>query len=218
MLSTDGFMVVPEVVDTRALEQLILEVDRVFEEAGSVNVRNVLKRSSILREFAHGLIESEWLPSGMTPVRGILFNKTQEHNWPVAWHQDLTIALKERVGVEGYDPWSVKEGVVHVQPPVEVLANMLTLRLHLDDADGSNGALRVLPGSHREGVISTEDLKSRSFDDAVDVDCNAGDALLMSPLLLHSSRRSRKEGNRRVLHIEYADPELLDRRLQWYVA
>ena len=48
------------------------------------------------------------------------------------WHQDLSIAVKERHEVAGFGPWSVKEGVP-VQPPVEILESMLTLRLHLDD-------------------------------------------------------------------------------------
>ena len=82
---------------------------------------------------------------------------------------------------------------------------MLTLRLHLDDADETNGALRVLPGSHRQGRLSAERIREMR-DQQSEFLCavSAGDALLMRPLLLHSSGRSTSARHRRVLHIEYA--------------
>ncbi len=82
-------------------------------------------------------------------VRAILFDKTPVANWKVAWHQDLTIAVRERKETEGFTAWSVKAGQPHVQPPVEILENILTVRVHLDDAHAGNGALRVIKGSHR---------------------------------------------------------------------
>src|SRR5205809_630917 len=92
----------------------------------------------------------------------------------------------------GFGPWSVKDGVPHVQPPVHLLEQMLTTRLHLDDCDETNGALRVLPGSHRLGRLSGErirQLRGRHPDHVCHL--SAGDALLMRPLLLHASSRSR---------------------------
>lgn len=56
------------------------------------------------------------------PVRSIFFDKTPQSNWSVAWHQDPTIAVRDRGEVEGFGPWSVKEGIPHVQPPVELLS------------------------------------------------------------------------------------------------
>jgi hypothetical protein len=50
-------------------------------------------------------------------VRGILFDKTEGSNWKVPWHQDVTIAIKDRVDIDGFGPWSIKQGVQHVQPP-----------------------------------------------------------------------------------------------------
>lgn len=79
------------------------------------------------------------------PVRSIYFDKTPGANWLVAWHQDLTLALAARADAPGFGPWSMKEGVPHAQPPGELLEQMLTVRLHLDDCDESNGALRVIP-------------------------------------------------------------------------
>ncbi len=91
-------------------------------------------------------------------VRGLFFNKTSDSNWKVAWHQDLTIALKERRDTPGFTAWSVKHGVVHVQPPVEILEHMLAIRIHLDDSAEDNGPLRCIPGSHLHGRLTTEQI------------------------------------------------------------
>lgn len=146
------------------------------------------------------------LPSEPFPVRAILFDKSSGANWLVPWHQDLTLALREHVEVPGFGPWSTKDGVPHVQPPVELLEQTLTVRLHLDDADESNGALRVLPGSHRLGRLPSERIQQlRTQQPSVTCTASAGDALLMRPLLLHASGRcSARDRHRRVLHVEYA--------------
>ena len=152
------------------------------------------------------------------PVRAIYFDKSPAANWLVPWHQDLTLALRLRAEVPGFGPWSIKDGVPHVQPPVELLEQMLIVRLHLDDADDSNGALRVLPGSHRLGRLSSGQIQELRAQQA-DVLCRvaAGDAMLMRPLLLHASGRSTSQRHRRVLHIEYAAFHLPD-GLGWHEA
>ncbi|MBM4004025.1 MAG: phytanoyl-CoA dioxygenase family protein, partial [Planctomycetes bacterium] len=43
-----------------------------------------------------------------------------------------------------------------VQPPAEILAQMIAVRVHLDDCGANNGRLRVLPGSHRFGWLDDE--------------------------------------------------------------
>jgi ectoine hydroxylase-related dioxygenase (phytanoyl-CoA dioxygenase family) len=138
-----------------------------------------------------------------------ILTKSPDANWLVPWHQDLTIAVRERVETPGFGPWSVKEGVPHVQPPVELLARMLAIRLHLDDADESNGALRAQAGSHRRGRLGTEEIAEWRTR-GVEVVCAAaaGDALLMRPLLLHASSKSMSSRSRQVLHIEYAGFDL----------
>jgi ectoine hydroxylase-related dioxygenase (phytanoyl-CoA dioxygenase family) len=93
---------------------------------------------------------------------------------------------------------------------------MITIRLNLDDADKSNGALRVLPGSHLSGRLSAgriQELRAAQPDYLCAV--SAGDALLMRPLLLHASGRSTSTRHRRVLHIEYAAFKLPG-GLQWH--
>lgn len=151
-----------------------------------------------------------FLPGGSArPVRGIFFDKSAEANWLVAWHQDLTLALKARHDVAGFGPWSMKDGVPHVQPPVELLQQMITLRLHLDDASESNGALRVVPGSHAAGRLTADEIRRwRERQPEHLCAAQAGDVLLMRPLLLHASGKSVSPARRRVLHLEYAGFDL----------
>jgi ectoine hydroxylase-related dioxygenase (phytanoyl-CoA dioxygenase family) len=158
------------------------------------------------------------LPAEPVPVRAIFFDKSPDANWLVPWHQDLTLAVQARAQVPGFGPWSAKDGIPHVQPPTKYLEQMLTFRLHFDPADESNGALRVLPRSHRLGRLSSQRIQELR-DGQPDFLCsvNAGDALLMRPLLLHASGRSTSTGHRRVLHIEYA-AFTLPPELNWHEA
>ncbi len=191
------------------------EADSVAASAGSACVRHLRSRSGLFDELGVSDLIYSLVPRGLRPVRSILFDKTADENWPVGWHQDLTIAVSEEKRISGYGPWSRKDGVPHVQPPAWLLANMVTIRLHLDDTPESNGALRVIPGSHRHGRISAKELSEFQKEDAVVCECRSGDAMVMSPLLLHSSLRSAAPGRRRVVHIEYARASDLDPSLRW---
>lgn len=131
-------------------------------------------------------------------ARALLFDKRNEANWSVPWHQDLSLAVAERREVAGYGPWSVKEGIPHVQPPLEVLEGMLALRLHLDDCGPENGPLRLVPGSHRQGISS-----AISTQGEVTCCCQAGQVLAMRPLLWHASARANETAHRRVVHLEF---------------
>lgn len=151
-------------------------------------------------------------------VRGMLFEKSAGANWGVFWHQDLTIAVRAKADVPGFGPWSVKAGIPHVQPPAEVLSSMLAVRLHLDPCRTENGALRVLPGSHHAARLSmadTENLKATLAPATCEAD--TGGAVVMRPLLLHSSHQAERPEHRRVIHLEFASKPLPE-PLQWYQA
>jgi ectoine hydroxylase-related dioxygenase (phytanoyl-CoA dioxygenase family) len=82
---------------------------------------------------------------------------------------------------------------------------VIALRIHLDDSTEANGPLRVLPGSHRDGVLSEASLDARvAASEAVVCLARRGDALLMRPLLVHASSKATSTTTRRVLHVEYA--------------
>jgi ectoine hydroxylase-related dioxygenase (phytanoyl-CoA dioxygenase family) len=170
--------------------------------------RNLLTLSPAVRRLADApavrhLVEPLLGPAARV-VRAILFDKTPGANWKVAWHQDLSIAVAERRDVPGFGPWSVKAGVPHVQPPAELLARMVTVRLHLDDCGPDNGPLLVLPGSHRAGPLDAPAVQAwRRRVPAVGCHVPAGGAVMMRPLLLHASAAAATPGHRRVVHLEW---------------
>lgn len=157
------------------------------------------------------------LPDGLRDVLGprfglvrvLYFDKPPEQSWALPWHRDLTIAVRDnRLPSERFAKPTRKAGVPHVEAPVELLEQMLTLRLHLDDVTDENGPLQVIPGSHRGS-------DERS---PCSVLARAGDVLLMRPLLSHASIRSvpGTTRHRRILHLEFAGlPELPD-GYAWY--
>jgi ectoine hydroxylase-related dioxygenase (phytanoyl-CoA dioxygenase family) len=110
----------------------------------------------------------------------------------------------------------VKAGVPHVQPPVEVLNRMVTLRVHLDDCGPESGPLRVLPGSHAEGVLSPARVVAWR-DRVPPAAClaPAGGAVVMRPLILHASSPATAAGRRRVVHLEWS-ADTLPGGLTWY--
>ncbi len=151
------------------------------------------------------------------PTKATFFDKRQGANWTLPLHQDLTITVAAQAEVAGYTHWSMKAGVPHVQPPVAILENIVALRIHLDDCPEENGALEVVPGSHRLGRINPEELRRmHCAGETVACPAAAGEVLAMRPLLVHGSRKSSIPARRRVLHIEYCG-ETLDSPLQWPV-
>ena len=142
--------------------------------------------------------------------RSIFFTKSKLNNWSVLWHQDLTICVKEKIETAGFGPWSIKEGIHHVQASPEILRKMITIRILIDDCYEDNGPLKVIPESHLKGIMDRESI-SKVFEDHKSHSCKgkAGSILLMKPLILHSSESSKNIlSNRRVLHLEFLTEKL----------
>lgn len=154
-------------------------------------------------------IASAALGSDGQPVRAILFDKTPAMNWPLGWHQDRTIAVAERAEVAGFGPWTIKDGLLHVAPPFELLAGMVTLRVHLDPVPASNAPLLIAPGSHRLGRIAAGDVADvvRRCG-TVACRAEAGDVWLYATPILHASEAAVEPRHRRVLQVDYAAGEL----------
>jgi hypothetical protein len=160
---------------------------------------SLLAQSEPLRGMAQSI-----LGNSAFPFRATLFDKSFESNWLVVWHQDTALPLRRRQDATGWGPWSSKDGIIYAHAPKKALSQVVALRFHLDDCSTHNGPLKVLPESHKEGVLSDQDIEAFCTRiKAVDCVVPRGGILAMSPLLIHSSSKS-LEGNRRVLHIEYA--------------
>ena len=162
-----------------------------------------------------GAIAADALGADSRPVRAILFDKTADTNWSLAWHQDRTICVQRRIDIEGFGPWTTKQGMQHVAPPFELLSRIVTLRVHLDDVPATNAALLIAPGSHKHGRVPVN-----AIDDVV-CQCgtyaclaDAGDVWAYATPILHASDAAAVPARRRVLQIDYAAMELPG-GLQW---
>lgn len=146
-------------------------------------------------------------------VKSIYFDKPEKSNWYVAYHQDLTISVDKKFEIENFGPWTTKQNQFAVQPPPEILENIYTIRIHLDDTDGNNGALKVVPKSHSKGIYRPETI-DWSLETETICSVGKGGIMIMKPLLLHGSNRTTNGKKRRVIHIEFSDKQLPE-ELNW---
>lgn len=146
-------------------------------------------------------------------TKAIYFDKPASSNWFVAYHQDLSISVSNKASVAEYKNWTFKKEQYGVQPPVHILENIITLRIHLDDTNEGNGALKVIPKSHIKGIFRPTAINWEQVKEVV-CNVNRGGVMLMKPLTLHSSNRSTTKAQRRVIHLEFSNQELAD-PLQW---
>mgnify|MGYP003575512939 FL=1 len=139
-------------------------------------------------------------------VKSIYFDKPPQSNWFVAYHQDLTISVKEKIAADGFENWTVKHQQFAVQPPLAILEDNFTIRIHLDDTTAANGALKVIPGSHLKGIYRPETLAKNG--EPIYCEVNRGGIMIMKPLLMHASDRTINEQRRRVIHLEFSRTNL----------
>ncbi|MBB6229491.1 phytanoyl-CoA dioxygenase family protein [Polymorphobacter multimanifer] len=142
-------------------------------------------------------------------MRAVLFDKTAGTNWSLAWHQDRTICVERRKELQGFGPWTTKQGMQHVAPPFELLSRMVTLRVHLDDVPATNSPLLIAPGSHKHGRVPVGAI------DAVVRQCgtytclaDAGDVWAYATPILHASEAAAMPARRRVLQVDFAAEDL----------
>ena len=205
-VTRNGFAIVPECVSEKTVAYLREAVD-----AGEHGARNLLVNAAV-RLFARSDVVrnpvASILGTDCFAVRGIFFNKNSKANWKVSWHQDCVIAVRQKVEIDGWGPWSRKAGVTHVRPSAPIVEQMLAIRIHLDECGEENGPLRVIPSTHTLGFLSDQEIQCWPKATAVTCTAHRGDAILMRPLLLHASSQTSRVGNRRVIHLEFAADEL----------
>jgi len=225
-LEESGWVLIDHAYPNEQLEQL-RKLSAVLSQQNDVAVRaqqgqvyaarNVLdlcpELSTLWRTEALVQIVLSELGPNAGLVRALYFDKPPEQTWALPWHKDLLIAVSGNGHPPGYSKPRLRAGVLHTEPPVEILERMLTLRIHLDAMTESNGPLEVLSGSHRTG----KSVQLQEFT-PVQIQSAAGGVLAMRPLLVHSSGRSEvgTSEHRRVLHLEFCGEPTLARGLSWH--
>lgn len=184
--------------DLFAIRQFLREIPTVIDLIFTENLKSVMK---------------EIIGEDFFVVKSIYFDKPETSNWYVPYHQDLTISVDKKMEIKNFELWTTKQNQFAVQPPIEFLENITTIRIHLDDTDENNGALRVVPKSHLKKIYRPETI---DWNKEIETICRVkkGGIMLMKPLTLHSSKRTTNNKKRRVIHIEFSNRELPN-ELNW---
>jgi ectoine hydroxylase-related dioxygenase (phytanoyl-CoA dioxygenase family) len=221
-VEAEGFAVVDAVFDAREVDAVAEALVRTPLARSRAGARHAM-RSPVIAELARdarllALVRSVLGP-GALPYRATVFDKSPASNWLVVWHQDTALPLQRRHDVPGWGPWSAKAGIIYAHAPAAALSRVLALRIHLDESTTLNGPLRVLPGTHREGVLTDEAVGVLARrGEPVDCVVPRGGVLAMRPLLVHASSKSRDDAPRRVLHVEYAASMKMEDGLELAIA
>ena len=201
------------------------EVQKIIETINQVDTSNdTFRKSNDLFAIRQFLIEvpetqnlifnenlqkviSELFGKNYFVIKSIYFDKPETSNWYVSYHQDLTISVDKKIELDNFKFWTTKQNQFAVQPPIEILENIYTIRIHLDDTDEKNGALKVIEKSHLKKIYRPENIDWQTENETT---CNVkkGGIMIMKPLTLHSSSRTTNNKKRRVIHIEFSDANL----------
>ena len=214
-----GFALIPKLFTPEELQPLLAEIEQSKDLIPKAGLRQTNKKLISSQELILSNQVKETcaniLGEDTQLVRAILFDKSPEQNWGVLWHQDKTISVDNKVAIGDWGSRSIKDGKHHVQPPLAVLKQMLTLRIHLDPCMKENGCLKLIPNSHKLGIMTQEEIKDLvSRKTSLDCEAGIGDTLIMRPHIVHSSNKMTKGEHRRILHLEFSSFNLPD-NLNW---
>ena len=214
-LETAGFTLKRDVVNADDRD-LLLRLTTPAAVAGAVHhragsafaarglLRKVPELGRELQAYGIDALASAVLGDRVAPIDATFFDKHARANWTVPGHQDRVLA----VATGTTRKHRIRDGVAYAELDAQTLAGLVALRIHFDPTDGDTGALCVVPGSHRNGVLTNNQILEVPLDRYVPCAARAGDVLVLRPLLLHRSSASRGDGQRRVLHVVYATNEL----------
>jgi ectoine hydroxylase-related dioxygenase (phytanoyl-CoA dioxygenase family) len=208
LIVDDGYCLHENVLSASECDYLIATLAKYKEPNGRAGIRHLMRVPEVqaLASDSRLLqIAQQALGSNAIPFRATLFAKSGRANWLVSWHQDTALPLQSHFRSDDWQGWSMKKGILYAHAPAWALQRIVALRVHLDAATSDNGALRVIPGSHRFGILSDEEIHHFAQKQANDCLLSRGDVLAMRPLLLHASSKARLDMPRRVLHIEYVE-------------
>jgi ectoine hydroxylase-related dioxygenase (phytanoyl-CoA dioxygenase family) len=216
----DGFSIIDNIFTTEEINSILQAISQVdttkptFRKTSDLfAIRQFLKEVPatfplIFNDRLKSII-SQLFGDDYFITKSIYFDKPEQSNWFVAYHQDLTISVDKKLDIKGFGPWTVKQNQFAVQPPLHILESNFTIRIHLDDTDECNGALKVIPGSHLKGLYRPDTIDWTIETETI-CKVRKGGIMIMKPLLLHASNRTTNNNKRRVIHIEFSNCSLGD--------
>ncbi|HBR00746.1 MULTISPECIES: phytanoyl-CoA dioxygenase family protein [unclassified Roseofilum] len=216
--SRQGYEILEPFIGQQTLAPIVQQLNALHLKPTQGGLRNLHHHLRTVRDLVYSpkLLQKaqDYLGDSPSVVRVLFFDKTPSNNWLVPWHQDRAIAVSHKQEIPGWGPWSIKDTIPHVHPPANVLNQIVTFRIHLDAAEPKNGCLRVIPGSHLQGILSTDQIKEIvQTQPSVNCTVQSESVMVMKPLLLHASSKATHPIHRRVIQVEYSSyrlPEGMD--------
>lgn len=224
-IDTEGFTIINTVYTENEIERLISLIENNTENRVDTATFRKSQDLFAIRQFHKEIPET--LPYIFNPnlkdiieatfgegyfiTKSIYFDKPEKSNWFVAYHQDLTISVDKKIEIENFENWTIKQNQFAVQPPIKILENNFTIRIHLDNTTKDNGALKVINDSHSKGIFRVENLQT---ENETICEVEKGGIMIMKPLLFHASNKTTNNERRRVIHIEFSNQVLPD-GLKW---
>jgi len=154
-------------------------------------------------------------------LRGVLFSETMAELCRATLGDTAYFFFDQYVvkGPEGGLPFSWHQDSGYVVgnggPPDH--APYITCWCPLDDATVENGTVRLMPGSHRGGILhhdrqpgSNDLVGAPAETEGVIVEAKAGDIVAFSSLLLHATGANRTDRARRVYLAQYTPEAMLN--------
>ena len=220
-----GFAILENIYTTKEIGRLLSIITRATEDQARFKktedlfaIRCLLQELPQLKQVLFnsnlGALVKEGFGKDYFLTKAIYFDKPPQSNWYVPWHQDVPINVKAKVETENFRSWTHKHNVTSVMPPVEYLQSAYTVRIHLDDTDEKNGALKVIPKTHFSVLTDQEIATLRETSEIKTCKVKKGGVHLLKPLTLHASAKTENDKHRRVIHLEFNCRELPG-ELEW---
>eukprot|EP00927_Polykrikos_kofoidii_P073833 TRINITY_DN69853_c0_g1_i1.p1 TRINITY_DN69853_c0_g1~~TRINITY_DN69853_c0_g1_i1.p1 ORF type:complete len:324 (+),score=38.61 TRINITY_DN69853_c0_g1_i1:114-1085(+) len=162
---------------------------KIGEAGAGLELDDVFSEAMALPIFRAACAEVHGAHCDIAVYRAMVFNKPGGKGTVLPWHQD------------GGDWWGLDRDP------------LIFTWTAIDDSTQNNGCVKVVPGSHRLGLLSRRghtlsparlldlDVENR----AVNVEVQAGETVLMHNFLIHSSGVNPTGTSRRALSVNYAD-------------
>ena len=222
-IQQDGFSIVRHFFTSKYIDDIIEQLDShnaLLYDKQIVSDFNLINSIPFINSLVHSKqltsLVGQVLGDNSFPINAFVIDKTQDNNWGLDWHQDLKIAVKNKIETPGCGNWTIEIGIPHTIPPKEVLEKRLSVRIHLDDCFINNGAILVAPKSHKNGILQNKsEIEKIVSDETLYCEVEKGGVMFMTSLLLHKSPYSKTNKKRRVLQIDYAGIKLSN-GLEWY--
>jgi len=209
----DGYLAFEGLLSDAEVDALLERAGKIVEEERSgvrVQVEPRVAKGELAAESrlksirkVEGLVEHDDLFMGFAQHPNILPRIRDLLGDRIRMFRDALMMKPPRVGSE--KPYHQDSAYWQIEP-----MNLCSVWAALDDATLENGCMRVLPGSHRQGVVEHRSIRDFQVDEGsldlsseVSVPLRRGGVLFFHSLLLHATSDNLSDRPRRAMIVSY---------------